>query len=210
MERVQQELHGHRGRKGDPLYTARRTLHTGADLLTERQHERLDKLFASEKHEQVELTWGAYQRLIAAYRDPDRAAGRAEARSVIDALTDGVPAPLVELRKLGRILSKRAEDVLGLLRAAPHQQRTHRGRERAPRAPARPRPRLPLPHQLHRASTPGGRRIPTPTTPWIVKGRIVKSLIKRRRPGRGAPRGAAELGPAGGDRRRCPRRHHHR
>jgi len=31
--RVQQDLHGHRGRKDDPLYTSRRTLHTGADLL---------------------------------------------------------------------------------------------------------------------------------------------------------------------------------
>ena len=110
--RVQQELHGHRGRKKDPLYTARRTLHTGADLLTERQQERLDKLFASDEHLQVELTWGIYQRLIAAYRHLDQVAGRAEARSVIDALTHGVPAPLVELRKLGRTLSKRAEDVL--------------------------------------------------------------------------------------------------
>ncbi len=32
--RVQQDTHGHRGRSGDPLYSARRTLHTGADLLT--------------------------------------------------------------------------------------------------------------------------------------------------------------------------------
>ena len=110
--RVQQDLHGHRGRKGDPLYSARRTLHTGADLLTDRQHERLEKLFTGDRHVQVEVTWGIYQRLIAAYRDTDRAAGRAEARSVIDALTDGVPAPLVELRKLGRTLGKRAEDVL--------------------------------------------------------------------------------------------------
>lgn len=71
--RVQQELHGHRGRKQDPLYTARRTLHTGTDLLTERQQERLDKLFARDEHLQVECTWGIYQRLIAAYRHPDRA-----------------------------------------------------------------------------------------------------------------------------------------
>ena len=35
--RVQQDLHGHRGRTGDPLYAARRTLHTGADLLTDKQ-----------------------------------------------------------------------------------------------------------------------------------------------------------------------------
>ena len=110
--RVQQELHGHRGRKGDPLYTARRTLHTGADLLTDRQHERLDKLFAGDRHVQVECTWGIYQRMISAYRHPDRAAGRVEMSSVIDALADSVPEALVELRKLGRTLTRRACDVL--------------------------------------------------------------------------------------------------
>ncbi|MDA4829860.1 ISL3 family transposase [Kocuria rhizophila] len=110
--RVQQELHGHRGRKGDPLYTARRTLHTGADLLTDRQHERLDKLFAGDRHVHVECTWGIYQRMISAYRHPDRAAGRVEMNSVIDALADSVPEALVELRKLGRTLTRRACDVL--------------------------------------------------------------------------------------------------
>ena len=40
--RVQQELHGHRGSAQDPLYRARRTLHTGADLLTPRKHARID------------------------------------------------------------------------------------------------------------------------------------------------------------------------
>ena len=29
---VQQAILGHRGRTGDPLYAARRTLHTGVDL----------------------------------------------------------------------------------------------------------------------------------------------------------------------------------
>lgn len=110
--RVQQELHGHRGRKGDPLYTARRTLHTGADLLTDRQQNRLDKLFAGDRHVQVECTWGIYQRMIAAYRAPDRTAGRTEMASVIEALTDDVPKPLVELRKLGRTLARRVCDVL--------------------------------------------------------------------------------------------------
>ena len=68
--RVQQQLHGHRGRTGDPLYRARRTLHTGASLLTDRQAERLTALFAVEEHVEVECTWGIYQRMIAAYRHP--------------------------------------------------------------------------------------------------------------------------------------------
>ena len=51
--RVQQDLHGHRGRSGDPLYAARRTLHTGSGLLTDRQTQRLEKLFATEEHVEV-------------------------------------------------------------------------------------------------------------------------------------------------------------
>ncbi len=105
-------MHGHRGHKGDPLYSARRTLHTGADLLTERQQDRLEKLFAVVEHVAVEATWGIYQKMITAYRAPDRPGARKQMRSVIDALTEGVPAGLVELRRLGRTLAKRAEDVL--------------------------------------------------------------------------------------------------
>lgn len=58
--RVQQDMHGHRGMKGDPLYQARRTLHTGADLLTDRQRARNAALFAEEAHIAVEVTRGAY------------------------------------------------------------------------------------------------------------------------------------------------------
>lgn len=54
--RVQQDIHGHRGRKGNPLYSTRRTLHTGADLLTEKQKDRLAALFDGDQHVQVEAT----------------------------------------------------------------------------------------------------------------------------------------------------------
>jgi hypothetical protein len=43
--RVQQTTCGHRGRKGDPLYAARRTLHPGSDLLTDKQRQRLTAPF---------------------------------------------------------------------------------------------------------------------------------------------------------------------
>jgi transposase len=35
--RVQRDLHGHRGRSGDPLYAARRPVRTGTGLLTDTQ-----------------------------------------------------------------------------------------------------------------------------------------------------------------------------
>lgn len=110
--RVQQDIHGHRGRSGDPLYAARRTLHTGADLLTDRQRERLIALFANEDHLQVEATWGIYQRMIVAYREPDKQHGRQLMQAVIDSVAAGVPAALVEVRKLGRTLKRRAGDIL--------------------------------------------------------------------------------------------------
>jgi hypothetical protein len=39
---------------------------TGADLLTDKQRQRLTALFARDEHAEVEATWGVYQRLIAA------------------------------------------------------------------------------------------------------------------------------------------------
>ncbi|PZF62131.1 ISL3 family transposase [Curtobacterium sp. MCBD17_034] len=110
--RVQQHLHGHRGRATDPLYRARRTLHTGADLLTEKQHARLHAVFRVEEHVEVEATWGIYQRMITAYRHPERNTGKQLMEAVIDAVAHGVPASLVELRRLGRTLTQRAVDVL--------------------------------------------------------------------------------------------------
>ena len=110
--RVQQDTCGHRGRTGDPLYACRRTLHTGVDLLTDKQKTRLLALFATDRHVQVEVSWNIYQDMIAAYRNPDRAAGRTKMTTVIDTLSSGVPAALAELVTLGRTLKRRAADVL--------------------------------------------------------------------------------------------------
>ncbi len=110
--RVQQQTLGHRGRAGDPLYSARRTLSTGADLLTDKQRQRISALFADEAHLQVEATWGVYQAMVAAYRDADRTSGKTKMQTLIDTLSAGVPAALVEVRTLGRTLKQRAADVL--------------------------------------------------------------------------------------------------
>jgi transposase len=110
--RVQQAIHGHRGMKGDPLYAARRTLHTGAELLTDKQAARLRTLFGAEEHVEVEATWGIYQRMIAAYRHEDRHHGRELMANLIASISSGVPRALVELTTLGRTLRKRADDVL--------------------------------------------------------------------------------------------------
>jgi transposase len=110
--RVQQAIHGHRGHKSDPLYSARRTLHTGADLLTDKQKDRLEALFAADEHAEVEVTWWIYQRMVAAYRQPDKKTGRQAMVNLIESISHGVPAALVEIITPGRTLKRRADDVL--------------------------------------------------------------------------------------------------
>jgi transposase len=110
--RVQLATCGHRGRKTDALYAARRTLHTGADLLTDKQKARLSALFAVDAHVEVEATWTMYQQTVAAYREPNRKNGRTMMAALIDALSTGVPKPLQELITLGRTLKKRTADLL--------------------------------------------------------------------------------------------------
>lgn len=111
-QRVQQDTTGHRGRSGDPLYGIRRVLRTGAGLLTDRQRARFGAVFADDAHVEIEVTWAIYQRIVAAYRDPDRVAARAELAAVIASIGSGVPAALTELITLGRTLKRRAVDVL--------------------------------------------------------------------------------------------------
>ncbi|BBE21862.1 hypothetical protein MN0502_07450 [Arthrobacter sp. MN05-02] len=111
-QRVQQDTTGHRGRTGDPLYRARWTLHTGADLLTDKHQTRLNAVFAAEEHVDVEATWGIYQRIVAAYREPNKQKGKQPMQAVINSVTAGVPAALTEIRRLGWTLKQRAADVL--------------------------------------------------------------------------------------------------
>jgi len=110
--RIQLAAHGHRGRSGDPLYSARRVLHTGTGLLTDRQWDRIEALFADDQHVAVETTWSIYQHMVGAYREPDRAAGREQMARLIESLSHDVPKALTEVITLGRTLKKRAADVL--------------------------------------------------------------------------------------------------
>jgi transposase len=111
-QRVQQQTCGHRGRTGDPLYRVRRTLRTRLPLLSARQQARLEAVFADENHIAVEVCWGFYQRLIAAYAHPDRRRGKSMMTTIINRLRHGLPAGLEELAQLGRTLWRRRHDVL--------------------------------------------------------------------------------------------------
>ena len=112
--RVQQDIHGHPAITGPHRRSA---LPCPADpahrrgLLTDKQHQRLTHLFAADAHVEVEATWGIYQQMIAAYRDPDRTKGRATMRKLIESLSHAVPSVLSEVIT-GRTLKKRAGDIL--------------------------------------------------------------------------------------------------
>ena len=108
--RIGQERHHRRGRAMDPLYKARRMLHTRSCLLTPRQQHRILNLFASDCHVAPEVTWSVYQNIIDAYRAPDTSAGKAQMQAEIACLSDaGIPSSLKEIITLGRILKHRAE-----------------------------------------------------------------------------------------------------
>jgi len=111
--RIGQDLHHRRGRATDPLYKARRMLHTRSCLLTPRQQHQILDLFASDCHVALEVTWSAYQNIIDAYRAPDTDVGKALMEAEINTLTcTRVPRGLTELIMLGRTLKRLAGDIL--------------------------------------------------------------------------------------------------
>ena len=111
--RMQQGLYHRRGRATDPLYKARRMLHTRSCLLTLCQQHRILDLFASEECVALGVTWIVYQNIINAYRAPDTSAGKALMQADINTLTSTcIPGSLIELMTLGRTLKRRAGDIL--------------------------------------------------------------------------------------------------
>ena len=110
--RIQRAITGRRGRAGDRLYRARRTLLTGAGLLTDAQAERLETLFADDRHAAVQAAWGVYQRLIQAYRAEEAGLGKYLMQQLISSLRQAVPDGLEEIQTLARTLTERASDIL--------------------------------------------------------------------------------------------------
>src|SRR5690625_2420629 len=111
-QRLQQATLGHRGRTGDPLYGIRKVLKTGKEYLTERQKPRLAAVFANSDHAPVQATYDIYQKIVAAYRNPNRTQARKRLRKLIDSISHGIPNTLTELQTLGRTMKRRAADIL--------------------------------------------------------------------------------------------------
>ena len=109
--RIQQDIHGHRGRKNDPLYRIRNILRSGVENLTDRQQHRLaEAIAADERHDEVHIAWQCAQRLRAVYHADTPTKGRALAETI---LTSFPSCPIPEIARLGRTLKHWRDAFLG-------------------------------------------------------------------------------------------------
>ncbi|HEX2029424.1 MAG TPA: transposase, partial [Nitriliruptorales bacterium] len=119
--RVQNETLGHRGRKDDPLYRARRLLVMAHERLDERGHDKLTGLLAAgDPRGEVRTAWHAKEavRELYSHRDPKLAIEWVDQLSA-DMRHDSCP---LEIRQLGRTLRRWREQI-----AAWHQAQVTNG-----------------------------------------------------------------------------------
>lgn len=179
--RVQQQIHGHRGRKNDPLYGIRAILRCGA--------EKLDHaITADERHDEVYIAWQCAQQLRSAYKAPTPVAGRGSpdhriAASVIASLPT---CPIPEIKRLGRTLKQWREAFLAYFDTHRANNAWHRSRERPHRTPPPHRPRLPQPRPPPTTHAPHRRRTHPPPPQLGRAGFAVRrrASVTARREGR--------------------------
>ena len=103
--RVQNETLGHRGRRGDPLYRARRVLTMAQQRLGPKGEERLQGLLrAGDPRGDVGVAWEAKEAVRELYSHQDQELALEWIDALVDDLTDKVRPP--EVRSLGRTLKR--------------------------------------------------------------------------------------------------------
>lgn len=108
---MQQDIHGHRGRKNDPLYRIRNILRAGQERLTDRQRQRLAQAWAAdERHLEVEVAWMCAQQVRDCYHQASHADGRAIAEKVLASV---ITCPIPEVKRLGKTLTTWRAEFLG-------------------------------------------------------------------------------------------------
>ncbi len=109
--RVQQDIHGHRGRRDDPLYRIRNLLRAGQEHLTDRQKIRLETaLTADDRHVEVEVAWHCAQQLRSVYHQTSHTDGRRVAERILATFPS---CPIPEIALLGRTLNQSRDTFLG-------------------------------------------------------------------------------------------------
>jgi transposase len=108
--RIQRELTGHRGHKGDPLYDIRRVLLTGFERLTERGWQRLcDVLGCGDPRDEVLAAWLAKEHLREVYATDDPNQATLLLAKVID---ECALSEIPELETLAKTLGKWRQEIL--------------------------------------------------------------------------------------------------
>ena len=109
--RVQNEVFGHRGRKDDPLYRARRLLTMAAERLDEHGTEKMLGLVrAIDRYGQVEMTWSAKEAVRELYTVPDyELAGQFIDELIRDMADKSWP---IEVRSLSRTLKRWRNEII--------------------------------------------------------------------------------------------------
>ena len=109
--RVQQDIHGHRGRKDDPLYRIRNLLRAGKEHLTDQQKTRLETAFTiDDRHVEVEIAWHRAQQLRSVYHQSSHADGRRIAEKILASFPS---CPIPEIARLDRTLNQWRDTFLG-------------------------------------------------------------------------------------------------
>ena len=103
--RVQNETMGHRGRKGDPLYGARRLLTAAHERISDRGQVRLRGLLdAGDPHGEVRTAWHAKETVRGIYDIDSPLLGLQYTLQLADDLQDDSCPP--EINQLGRTISR--------------------------------------------------------------------------------------------------------
>jgi transposase len=108
--RIQNEVYGHRGRKDDPLYRARRLLTMAEERLGDKGTDKMRGLLrAGDPSGQVAVAWEAKEAVRELYGHQDQEVALRWIDALADDLTDKVRPP--EVRSLGRTLSRWRQEI---------------------------------------------------------------------------------------------------
>ena len=164
--RRQQEITGHRGRKGDPLWSVRHDLLRAREHLTDRAWARLGAAFQADWCDELECAWTLKEMLRDLYTSADRAAAEA---ALADWHHHAGAFDVAETNRLAKTLGLGTRTAR-LLRHRPHQrahrrhQPDHQSRQ-TPRLRLHQRRQLPHPRPLPLRLTHSGRQTTEPPLP---------------------------------------------
>ena len=122
-QRTQTDTTGHRGRRGDPLYGARKLLLMGAERLDDAGRERLrSALDRGDPYDEIADCWDAKEKVRSVFKTPDPEQGAARLDDAIDWCAAPEAAP--ELRRLATTLRRWRAEIITSIATGTHNGRT--------------------------------------------------------------------------------------